>query len=222
MKLSWTILFPIPLLLLLPKSTSAFPRTKFQQWFPQYAHHWRAAITGPCRQQFSNYMHNNQTLCKSPCACAADCILANTSGSIRSNFASAQVLLGLVPVVLAVTGPTVAEMALLSTYRPLLAFLLAVGEPAVNVLRAFEGADVRAPFKKPRSAFSRAWTEWLSNQSASVRALFGTVTYVVALAAIANNIRNSVVTDMRTIAGWRCATLFLPLAWSLLAAGVHA
>jgi len=46
--------------------------------------------------------------------------------------------------------------------------------------------------------------------------------YAGALAAIANNIRNSVYTDLRTVSGWRCAALFMPLVWSLLAVVVHA
>ena len=208
-------------LLLLALPIYAIPRIKFQHWFPKYENLWIQAAEGPCRQEVTNYLRNNRTDCEQPCACAADCILQNITGTIQSNFASAQVLLGLVPVTLAVIGPTVAEVTVLSAYRPLLALLLAIGSPAVNISRAFMNVNVCEPFSRPRSAFSRAWSNWLARQPVVFRVLFRIWTYLIALAAIYNNIRNSVTTDMRTISGWRCAAVYMPLAWSMLGVIVH-
>jgi hypothetical protein len=215
MRPTWLLIF----LLALP--VYAIRRTKFQHWFPKYENLWIEAVKGPCQQEVTNYLRNNRTYCEEPCACAADCILQNATGTVQSNFASAQVLLGLVPVTLAVIGPTVAEISVLSTYRPLLALLLALGSPAVNISRAFVNVDIFKPLSRPRSAISQFWTTWFAHQPVVFRVLFRIWTYLIALAAIYNNIRNSVTTDMRTISGWRCASVYMPLAWSMLAVIVH-
>jgi hypothetical protein len=208
-------------LLLIALPTSAYRRSKFQNWFPKYKYHWIQAIEGPCHQELTNYIHNNKTQCKSPCACVADCLLQNNTGTIQSNFASAQVLLGLIPVTLGVLGPTVAEVSVLSTYRPLLAILISMGSPAISLSRTFQHVDVRETIQKPRSALSQACSNWLARRHVAFRVLFEILAYLAALAAMCNNIRNSVDVDMRTISGWRCGALYLPLSWSMLAVVTH-
>ena len=52
-------------------------------------------------------------------------------------------------------------------------------------------------------------------QNRGVRDTIQALSHAFALAAIANNVCNSVYLDLRTISGWRCGVLFLPLAWSL-------
>lgn len=136
----------VVLVLSFPQPSRAILRLKFQHWFPKYEQHWLEAAAS-CEQELSNYLHDNRTAeCSTPCACAADCLLQNVTSTIQSNFASAQVLLGLVPVILVFFGPTIAEVAALSTYRPLLAVLLALGSPAIKVGRLFRHVDVREPF----------------------------------------------------------------------------
>lgn len=215
MRLPWLIILP----LVLP--VDAILRTKFHHWFPQYRERWVEGIEGPCRQDAINYMNNDRTTCETPCACVADCLLQNITGTIQSNLASAQVLLGLVPVTAGLVGPTIAEVSILSTYRPLLAFLLAIGSPAINITRTFRRINVHEPFHKPTSPMSKAWSSWLASRSARVRILVKAATYAVALAAVAINIRNSIDLDMRTISGWRCGALHMPLVWSTFGAVVH-
>ena len=105
---------------------------------------------------------------------------------------SAQVLLGLLPTTLLFGGPTIAEVAALSTYRPLLAVLLAFGSPAVNVVRLFRQIDIREPFERNTSTALTVWSRWLRGQNKVVRKSVQVLSYVGATAAIANNVRNSV------------------------------
>ncbi|KAL8651552.1 MAG: hypothetical protein Q9226_004659 [Calogaya cf. arnoldii] len=201
--------------------TQAYLRLKFQHWFPRYEQRWIKAAE-PCQQQLEHYWQNNRTIYDTPCSSAADCILQNIPGTIQSNFNSAQILLGLLPAILVNLGPTIAEVAVLSTYKPLLATLLALGSPAVNIARVFRHIDVKEPFTQPMSKTSRVWSTWSARQNVVLRGPLRALSYVAALAAIANNIWNSVYLDLRTISGWRCGALLMPLVWSLLAVVVHA
>jgi hypothetical protein len=44
---------------------------------------------------------------------------------------------------------------------------------------------------------------------------------LAALGALANNVRNSAHLDLRTISGWPCSAILMPLGWSLAAIIVH-
>jgi len=202
--------------------TQAVVRPKLQVWFPKYEARWIEQAAA-CQQEIRNYLHDNQTPgCTAPCACAADCILKDLPPTIQSNFASAQVLLGLAPAILVYFGPTVAEVAALSTYRPLLAVLVSLGSPAISIVGLFRYVDLRVPFTQPLSWNAGLWSTWLGHQGVRARRIMQVSSYVVALAAIADNIHNSVYTDLRTISGWRCSAMLMPIAWSLLAGAVHA
>ena len=119
---------------------------KLRHWYPQYEAHWTGQA---CQTELNAYWTNNRTNSSSPCARAADCLLSNITGTIQSNFASAMVVLGLVPGILMLSGPTVAEIAALSTYRPLLACLLAAGFPATYVTTLFQQVEYREPLERP-------------------------------------------------------------------------
>ncbi|KAL8849900.1 MAG: hypothetical protein Q9221_005166 [Calogaya cf. arnoldii] len=215
MKLTFIVLFcGAPL-------TQAYLLLKLQVWFPRYEQRWiEAAAT--CQQQLEHYWQNNRTIYDTPCSSAADCILQNIPGTIQSNFNSAQILLGLLPAILVYLGPTTAEVAVLSTYRPLLATLLALGSPAVNIARVLRHVVVKEPFTQPMSRTSYVWSTWLARQNVVVHGSLRALSYVAAFAAMANNTWNSVYLDLRTISGWRCGALLMPLVWSLLAVVVHA
>lgn len=215
--------FLLPCLLLLGSTPvcQAYLRLKFRHWFPKYEKTWIDA-TVVCQPELNNYYQHIVTPdCTAECACAADCLLANITGTTQSNLASAQVLLGLIPPVLVYFGPTLAEVAVLSTYRPVLAGLLALGSPAVSVGRLYGEIDVNEPYHRSTSVYFDCWAEWLADQSFWVKVTVQVIGFVGAIGAIANNAHNSIYLDLRTISGWRCGVLFLPLAWSLLGFGVH-
>lgn len=118
-------------------------------------------------------------------------------------------------------GPSVAEVAALSTYRPLLAILLALGSPATYVTTLFQQVDVREPFDRPTTRLLNRWSNWVYEQNTGIRASLQAFYHIIAVLAIANNIQNSVLLDLRTICGWRCGVLSLPLGWSLSGILVH-
>ena len=195
-------------------------RLKFRYWFPQYEQYWINA-SAVCRPELIDYYQGNQTACKSPCACAADCILENITGTMQSNLASAQVLLGLTPAIMVYFGPTIAEVSVLSTQKPLLSILLALGSPAVSLGRIFGAVDIREPLSRPIPRLFTSFSKRLSRHNLLLQNSIETLSYVGALAAIANNAYNSIYLDYRTISGWRCSIFLMPLIWSLLAAIVH-
>lgn len=201
--------------------SQAYLRLKLKHWFPHSEQTWITAAAS-CQQQLEDYWLNNRTRCAAPCACAASCILENIPATTQSNFASAQVLLGLLPTILGFFGPTIAEVSALSTYKPLLAVTLALGSPAIHVVRILRRIDLNEPFTRPLSRSSHRWPRWVLRQKPFLRSSFWGLSYVAAVAAIANNVWISVYTDLRTIMGWRCGVLFMPLAWGLAAVFVHA
>ncbi|KAI4180424.1 MAG: hypothetical protein LQ346_006998 [Caloplaca aetnensis] len=209
------------LLLSLSAVAQAYPRLKFRHWLPRYEPRWKNA-TASCQPRLSDYYENDRTRCRVPCACAADCLLQDLPATIQSNFASAQVILGLLPPMLVFFGPTSTEVAALSTYRPLLAVLVALGSPAINVGNIFRHVDVREPFTRPLSSTSRLWAAWLARQNVVLRSSFSALSYMAALAAIIINVWTAVYVDLRTVSGWRCGALFMPLVWGLLGVLVHA
>ncbi|KAL9016879.1 MAG: hypothetical protein Q9185_005782 [Variospora sp. 1 TL-2023] len=218
MKAPW---FSLSVLLSLIAVAQAYPRLKFRRWLPWYEQRWINA-SASCQPQLSDYYENNRTRCRVPCACAADCLLENLPATIQSNFASAQVILGLLPPMLVFVGPTLTEVAALPTYRPLLAVLVALASPAINVGNVFGHLNVREPFTGPLSSTSRFGFAWLARQNVVLRSSFRALSYVAALAAIIINVWTAVYVDLRTVSGWRCGTLFMPLVWSLLGVIVHA
>lgn len=75
------------------------------------------------------------------------------ASDIAANFNSAIVVLGLMPTLLATIGPSIAEMAVLSSYRPFLCFLIALGAPAIWPTRLLEyGNPVRVLGSSGREA----------------------------------------------------------------------
>jgi hypothetical protein len=71
-----------------------------------------------------------------------NCLLIQTAELDKMRMASAAGLLGLLPTILAFVGSTLYETTLLSVRRPLLAYLLATGSPAVPPLRSFSQEDI--------------------------------------------------------------------------------
>lgn len=133
-------------------------------------------------------------------------------------------------------GPSIAEVAALSTRRPLLAVLVALGCPTTHVARVFAGLDVRSPLDKQRSMIGTKWAEFvtgaqevtnaetegiLRGMSRLVRPVWATGAHLLVLAAIANGVHASVYTDLRTVSGWRCGALFMPLVWFTMGVVEH-
>jgi hypothetical protein len=144
------------------------------------------------------------------------------ASDITTNFNSATVVLGFMPTLLATIGPSIAEMAVLSSYRPFLGFLIALGAPANWPTRLLEynyparvlgssGNEARGVLLVVHIAPRFKWTV------APISAL----QYILAAAAVVNVAWTSVELGRRSILSWGCTTTFGPLLWTSLAGVVH-
>ncbi|OAL52073.1 hypothetical protein IQ07DRAFT_598841 [Pyrenochaeta sp. DS3sAY3a] len=91
-----------------------------------------------CETELQFYWSNNRTQGQAVSARAADCLLEHSSETIKSNMAAASIIFGLMPRILSLAGPTVAEMSLLSVRYPVLAIMMSIASPAVNLMHLFE------------------------------------------------------------------------------------
>lgn len=128
---------------------------------------------------------------------------------------SAQVLLGLLPGMLALAGFTTIEIGVLALRRPLLAFLLAAGSPAANPLRT-------AAYKGSSDIFEwSACGNFVSGLDRGWRRLIAAAQYLLALAAIANLALLCWELGVRTVLAWSPNSVVYPGVWALLAVGMH-
>jgi hypothetical protein len=137
--------------------------------------------------------------------------------SNKANMAAASVLLGLTPTILATVGPAIAEVALLSSRRPILSLLLCLGSPAAFPARFLA-------FEDPIKLLSPERPSILNHSHFPVR--FAIVTsflqYVFAIAAILNLITTSLELGLKTVLSWRCSVSWLPVIWAITPIACHA
>ena len=131
--------------------------------------------------------------------------------------ASASVLLGLTPGLLASLGPSVAETALLSTQKPVLSILISMACPAIFPSRVLEYTDARELLHlEPFPLLSQIHVRY--------RILgvgWQLVQYVALSTAIFNVIYTSWQLGTRTVVSFQCTNYYLPLVWTCLSIGIH-
>lgn len=110
-----------------------------------------------------------------------NCILNLTPENIKSNMASASIILGLTPPILSMASSTLSETSLLATRRPFLSFLLTVGAPFISPIRAFDYPDPVAALVQPVAPMKLAK---LSSPMKSTLVVI--LEYTFAMAAVVN------------------------------------
>jgi hypothetical protein len=113
-------------------------RRSFQHFFTDVEGEIESAIINNCSAIFEDYLNEHITLYGTQCVRMYSCIMANISNYAKDNMASAAVLLGLTPFILASLGSNTTELALIASRRPILAILLVLGSPSVNPIRTFD------------------------------------------------------------------------------------
>ncbi|KAL2202664.1 hypothetical protein CC79DRAFT_1164748 [Sarocladium strictum] len=202
---------------------------KLRTWFPTDGEQWEEIARGPCAESIAAFHAGDRTLTPAPCAAALSCILDHTSESGKSNLANAQVVLGLTPTILSLVGSNVAELGVLGWRRPWLTMLLGLGAPALQMQSFFtvlEATPVLAPRGVveglPRPNLMEGYREWLKKRrngglgGRGLATLCAVAPYLLALAAIANNVTTSLYLDLRSVVGFRCGAIYMPLAWGLI------
>ena len=192
---------------------------QFTHWYPFY----RGSITGfSAAQCFSNYtqgsfpsiteLYGYSGVCKSMVAC----LLKHLNEMDKSDMASASLLLGLTPTILGFLGPTTAEIALLSSHRPILAALLSLGAPSISIRRALEFDDPADYLAASVGKFVMKPVHGLVRMLA-----LSSAQYVLTIMAVANVISNSFTLGSRTIISWKCSWQSAALTWSSMTLVPH-
>ncbi len=174
-----------------------------------------------CNAEYQNYLNdtstsNNQLSCKN-CTAAplSGCLLHAFREVDKANMASAAVILGILPTSLSLAGSATAETGLLSLRRPVLAFLLGAGAPAVNPTRTFNYGDPYVLMTMRRRGL----------KIPQLRGFLGVVVlvaeYALAMAAVANLGVVSWQLCIRTICSFSQDTIYMPALWSFFAAAIH-
>ncbi|KAF7507668.1 hypothetical protein GJ744_010221 [Endocarpon pusillum] len=217
MKLFFGLIFAISSLFYDSSASYTFPRHKFEAWFGTYAHHFEKSSTTVCNSTLQQYRNHRFGLPDTNLAVAhhADCILANTTETIKANMASAGIVLGLMPSLLSSFGPTLAESSTLVLERPFLSLLLAIGAPAFYPFRAFDDQHpfeaLKRPFRTLQHISSSRWPH----------VLIKLLQYLLALAGAVNVVETSLQLGMKTVVTWKKDQSYLPLVWVLLPLAIH-
>jgi len=146
-----------------------------------------------------------------------DCLYAGLLPNEQSNFASAQVVLGLTPGLLATVAPSLGEVSMLSSQRPFLSLLLSLGGPAVFVPRLLGYTDPLETLQPVPSFFGNRLRRF-SSLTANTISL---IEYILVAGAISNVIYVSWQLGWRTVVAWKCNSSYLPFLWSSLPVVIH-
>ena len=149
----------------------------YEQFFPTWSPYYNAILQQNCSSELRLYQttHHN-----SACIDTALCMMEKTVKNVESQTASTGVLLGLMPSVLSILGPSPVDMCLLSTRRPLLSLLLTLGAPVVSPIRLFDSIEPREILKTSSQSISRA------EKNKLLAGIIAVLQHFLALAAVAN------------------------------------
>jgi hypothetical protein len=125
-------------------------RESFQHFFSDIEAELSKAVTNNCFNVLQKYQNEHVMLYGVYCVKTYSCIMSNITEYTKANMASASVLLGLTPGILATLGSSTTELSLLSSHRPALALLLVLGSPAMNAIRTFEYKDPHLELQKKK------------------------------------------------------------------------
>ncbi|KAK3718572.1 hypothetical protein LTR37_005076 [Vermiconidia calcicola] len=195
-------------------------KNHFDTFYPQLRPVIAEYLRYNCSQEYRDYLDDvrsdNELVCIG-CAAApvTDCLLNTFHEVDKANMASAAVILGILPTSLSLAGSTTAETGLLSLRRPLLAFLIGAGAPAVNPTRTFHYADPKDLLYIRRKSI----------RAPRLTGFFGVVVlvleYLFACLAVTNLSIVSWQLCVRTICSFAQDTVYMPALWALMAEAIH-
>lgn len=207
-------IYSVFILGLLPLTTG-FHSLKFQEWFPNFEADLSPSWTsGTCRSAYSNYLYH-RTEHHDTCGALLECILDNTNEKRKTTMASASVALALTPPILAGLGQSLAEISLLSSHRPVLSALLALGAPAMYPNRVFEYTH------PPDALRSLPGDRGLLKMQPALSVAVSILEYFLAAGTVANNIELAVRIGVRSVLAWACNSWAMPLLWVLYPVSLH-
>jgi hypothetical protein len=189
-------------LLVFPASAN-FTHDKYLSFFPHYNSELMEALNGPCRSNYTAYLAN-QEFNPVECGFVYGCLISNSVEIQKGDFASANVLLGLLPGVLSLASSSVGEISMLSSHRPLLSFLLSMGAPAVYQWRSFQ-------YEYPPSSLPKRPSFWTAEKRGRKWwILISLMQYILALLSVANVMTTSWQLGFNTVMTWKCNSNYFP------------
>lgn len=183
----------------------------FDEWYSSYGPVFSNISTNVCAETLQGYLSNKNG---DTCDFHIDCILENTRESVKSAIASAAIFLSLVPTIMSMLGPSLVQLAILSTRRPVLSFLLSVGSSEFYLDGLFR-------IESTQELLSMAKGERLFPRIRGPKAILISVAeYVLAGLAVANVVHNSYRLGNKTVVSFVCNTWYFPLVWTLMLPGI--
>lgn len=197
--------------------------TRFEQFYPQYGSYFSNIRDTYCASEYSNQQANykNKTDITGPCPQLFDCILQHTSEEVKGNMASATVLLGLMPTILIFLSSSMTETALLARRRPLLAFLLACGSPAVDPIPSFVYPNPTEYLRPSQRSLLVGSSRLKFIYRAHIAPLVMVGEYLLALGAVAIAVFAAYDAGRRSISAVACTDDYYPQLWLAFNAMVH-
>ena len=183
-----------------------------KQLYPALKQVIEPLLVDQCAQPYHDYLRKPSL---AGCQVAVECMLERVPETVKTDMASAGVLLGLLPAVLPILGSNTIEVSCLATRRPILAFLLCLGSPAVNPIKMYDykdtlenimhlSATVELPFRKGRAQRFALMSK-----------------YVLTLAAIANISMVNWDISRRTVWNNACSNTFFTVLYGILTIFPH-
>ncbi|KAI1487621.1 hypothetical protein F5X96DRAFT_681084 [Biscogniauxia mediterranea] len=199
--------------------------TNFDHFFPAWNDKIQEILRNNCSEELATYREGkvDPTQPKSALVTPViECILNAFPEYRKAEMASSAVVLGLLPTILQSLGSTAAETALLGLRRPVLAFLLSAGSPAVSTMKGSEFVETVATFVEggdPRGLAIPGFT-W-SRIPSSMRALVSFFEYLLVGAAVANVVDLAYELGRHAIVAFAPETIFCMPLWTFLAIVIH-
>ena len=221
----------LTLLLLLPPSTTADYRLGPQgfNFLPLQSVSKLSGPTLSCSDTLNAYIANwtsspDRGTVRSAAAYEHEvCLLSHADEGLKAYLATANILLGLAPVLLSTVGPTTPEVGLLSMERPLLALLLSVGSAAFGATRTlnYAGDDSREMLVTPTIVPPALFASLASDRRRTARRLLSALEYALACLAGFNVLWTSWQLGLSTVLTFEVHISWLSLFWSTVAMLIH-
>lgn len=193
--------------------------THFQKWYPQFETRFDGILHTNCSEEFDRYMTETPQPGCSNCLAGAvvTCILEAFDENGKAMLATAGVLLGLLPTTLSLVGSSNIETGVLALRRPFLAFLLALGSPAVSPIRTFD-------YRSPRELLQRSPDNYhvkMVRLSGTMRRVTLSLEYLFTIVAIVNLAHVTWELSLRTVTAVAAVTDYLPILWVATSIIIH-
>ncbi|KAH6695458.1 hypothetical protein F5X68DRAFT_244099 [Plectosphaerella plurivora] len=182
---------------------------RFSEWYSGYGYAFNSTSAEACSTSLATYLADYRNLQTDTCDAHLDCILENTSESLKAKMSSAAIFLGVLPAMLSMLGPSISQLSLLSIRRPFLSVLIAMSAGGFSVDRLFtvdSPAHILAGVQGERLVPRIRSTHW--------GILVSLTEYLLALASLFNILHLTTRLGDRTIMSFKCTIYFLPLLWA--------